>query len=275
MKKIYNFLKLLISRSNQNDLFLMSSALTYRLVVSIFPFTIFIITLLGFFNLQGLISAQGLAKIFPTEVPEAFEIFFQEVFAKKRISLLSSSFILATYSASTGFYYIIRVLNLAYEQKETRSFLKVRLISVLLVFIFAILVNVSLVLFVFSDIIKGVLIKYTIFKVVIHLLDSIFFYLFIGLILLCMILITYKISINKKLELASVLPGSIFTVIGWAIFSKIFKVYVNNFSKYSFVYGGIGGVLVFLLWINIVVYLFLIGGQINAILLGSKKLNYN
>lgn len=266
MKKFYKFLKILINKTKKNELILMSNALTYKLLVALFPFIIFIITLFGFFNIQVELPLQESIKILPEQVYKILNLFFQEVVFTKRISLLSSSFILATYSASTGFYSIIQVLNRAYEQKETRSVFKVRFVSVMLVFIFAILINLSLALFVFSDLIKNFILKYTIFKFLAQLLDSLFFYLFIGIVLFCMILVIYKIAINKKLSLPSILPGSLFTVIGWSVFSKLFNIYINNFSKYSVIYGSIGSILLFFLWLNIISCLFLIGGQINAIL---------
>lgn len=51
----------------------------------------------------------------------------------------------------------------------------------------------------------------------------------------------------------------------WMIISKLFNIYISHFSRYNIVYGSIGTLFVFALWINIFSYVLLLGGQINAV----------
>ncbi|MBS5793758.1 MAG: YihY/virulence factor BrkB family protein [Lachnospirales bacterium] len=264
--KVVNFIRVLIKKTLENELMLMSNALTYKLLIAIFPFIIFLMTLLGFSNLNVEDYIIEASKTLPEPIENILIVFVKEVVHTKSVSLLSTSFLVTIYSASTGFNSIIQGLNRAYGQEDTRNFILKRGTSVMLVFIFAILVNCSLLFFIFSDYIGKLIIKYTPLEFIPYFLDSIFLYIFIGLVLLVMVLVIYKISISRKVTLKSILPGAIISVFSWLILSKGFNIYINNFSKYSKIYGSIGSIFVLVIWLNMISLVLLLGGQINAIL---------
>lgn len=269
MEKFFDFIKfirILIKKTLENELMLMANALTYKLLIAIFPFIIFLMTLLGFFelNIESYIIDAG--KSLPKPINDILITFVKEVVQTKSVSLLSTSFLITIYSASTGFNSIIQGLNRAYEQEDDRNFIIRRGTSVMLVFIFAILVNCSLFLFIFSDYIEKLIVKYTPLEFIPYFLDSIFLYIILALVLLVMVLVIYKISVAKKVFIKNILPGALITVFLWLVLSKGFNIYVNNFSKYSKIYGSIGSIFVLVIWLNIISLVLLLGGQINAIL---------
>lgn len=269
MEKFFDFIKfvkILIKKTTENELMLMANALTYKLLIAIFPFIIFLMTLLGFSNLDIETYLIEVSKTLPKPIGNILIVFVKEVVQTKSVSLLSTSFLITIYSASTGFNSIIQGLNRAYEQEDTRNFIIKRGTSVMLVFIFAILVNCSLLIFIFSDYIEKLIIKYTPLEFIPYFLNSIFLYIFVALVLLVMVLVIYKISISKKVTLKSILPGATISVFSWLILSKGFNIYVNNFSRYSKIYGSIGSIFVLVIWINMISLVLLLGGQINAIL---------
>jgi membrane protein len=81
-----------------------------------------------------------------------------------------------------------------------------------------------------------------------------------------MIILIYLLAVEKKIGIRRLIPGALFTMGLWLVVSKCFNIYVNNFSRYSAVYGSIGAIFVFALWINFLSYALLIGGQINAVI---------
>ena len=269
MEKFFDFIKfikILIKKTLENELMLMANALTYKLLIAIFPFIIFLMTLLGFFELNIESYIIDVGKSLPKPINDILITFVKEVVQTKSVSLLSTSFLITIYSASTGFNSIIQGLNRAYEQEDDRNFIIKRGTSVMLVFIFAILVNCSLFLFIFSDYIEKLIVKYTPLEFIPYFLDSIFLYIILALVLLVMVLVIYKISVAKKVFIKNILPGALITVFLWLILSKGFNIYVNNFSKYSKIYGSIGSIFVLVIWLNIISLVLLLGGQINAIL---------
>ena len=67
------------------------------------------------------------------------------------------------------------------------------------------------------------------------------------------------------------MPGAIFTVSGWLIFSRLFNFYVNNFSNYDVIYGSLGGVIVLITWLYLSSWTILAGSEVNARLLYKKR----
>ena len=58
--------------------------------------------------------------------------------------------------------------------------------------------------------------------------------------------------------------GSVVVTALWAVVSVGFSVYVNNFGSYDKTYGTIAGVIVLMLWLYLTCYLVLLGAEINA-----------
>jgi membrane protein len=59
-------------------------------------------------------------------------------------------------------------------------------------------------------------------------------------------------------------PGGVLAVVAWLIASGAFALYVSNFGSYNKVYGALGGVVVFLVWLWISNIVILLGAEFNA-----------
>ncbi len=70
------------------------------------------------------------------------------------------------------------------------------------------------------------------------------------------------------------MPGAIFTSIAWIILSMGFAFYVNNYGKYTDIYGSIGVVIVLMVWLQITSTTILLGGELNALLMYDKENNF-
>jgi membrane protein len=66
--------------------------------------------------------------------------------------------------------------------------------------------------------------------------------------------------------------GAAIALVGWAIASVAFGIYVANFSSYNETYGSIGGVIVFLLWVWISNLALLFGAEVDAELERGRQL---
>lgn len=264
MKKAAAFLIIVIKKAKDNNLIDIANAMTFKIIIAIFPFIIFLMTLMGFFNLEIGNFIGKMTRGMPDIVMQILNVFVSEVVNKKRPSLLSSSLLISIISASSGFNSIIRGLNRVYKQKETRGFIKVRMISILSVFLFAVFIISMLLLFIFGDAIKDILIKYKLINNIPNIIGNFAVTMITLFLSFVMIIIIYKISICKKICFFELVPGAFSTVIIWIVLSKGFNIYVNNFSRYSKVYGGIGSIIIFFIWINLISLSLLLGGQINA-----------
>lgn len=70
-----------------------------------------------------------------------------------------------------------------------------------------------------------------------------------------------------SVSLREVVPGTLFTVIGWVVLQAGFQLYAANAADYQ-AYGLLGAVLLFLTWLYLAGVLVLLGATINAVLAG-------
>ncbi len=79
-----------------------------------------------------------------------------------------------------------------------------------------------------------------------------------------MFTILYWASPNARHRFRWISPGSALAVASWIIASGLFALYVANFGHYNKVYGSLGGVIVFLIWMWISNVAVLFGAEFNA-----------
>lgn len=252
--------------AKKNDLIFLSNELAYKLLLALFPFVIFLMTILGFLNIDGYLLFQNMDQMLPQEILDIFNAFVKEVIETRNVSLLSGSLLVAIYSASSGFNAIIRGINKTYGQTDTRSFLRRRLISLALMLLFTLSIAVMLVMIIFG---KHILRMINSFYALTPQADYIFGvagFFFSMLVLQFAVMITYHVGSCKKSSLIQVFPGAFFTVLFWVLSCKAFNIYINNFSRYSMIYGSIAGVFILILWLSLISALLLLGSQVNALL---------
>lgn len=269
IKNALEFIILLIKKIKDNELVEMANALSFKLILAAFPFAIFLLSTLSFLKVDYSYVIKLFFEYTPEQANGIINTFLREVIYEKKLSVLSSSLAIALFSASSGFYSALKGLNRAFELKDKRSWLKTRFVCIIMVFIFTILIVLSLAALIFGD----TVVNFFLGRDVPRGFTGIVSQTNIAMVLLLFLLISivYIIAVNRRLSLGDVAPGSIFTVVFWFIVSKLFNIYVKYFSSVSVIYGSIGGVFVLFYWIYLISVIFLIGGQINAIFLLKER----
>ncbi len=260
-------------RSKKHEVYFLASELTYKIILSVFPFVIFLMTFTGFLNIDIEKFIYRFDNIIPNQILELVGSFIQSNINVKHVGLMSWSLIISIYSSSSGFKSVIRGINRSYEKKETRNIILVRLISIFLVFIFCISIIISFAILVYGDYLISFLNEYSIIPYSFEVPFKIISFLFTVFLLIVLVTFIYKISSCLKIHFYQAFPGAIFTVLFWMIFSKLYNFYLQKFSNFSKLYGSISNVFVFLIWINILSVILLIGSEINS-LLSEKRLVY-
>lgn len=80
----------------------------------------------------------------------------------------------------------------------------------------------------------------------------------------CAIKFIYFMALDKHVKNRKLTAGSLFTALGWVVFSRIFSFYILNIAKYNALYGNFANILVLLLWTYFLAYLFVVGMAINV-----------
>ena len=58
--------------------------------------------------------------------------------------------------------------------------------------------------------------------------------------------------------------GAVVGVVGWLLVANLFRLYVDNFGSYNRVYGSLGAVVLFLVFLYLTGLVILIGGETSA-----------
>ena len=278
IKKILFFTREVVKRIFENDLYTQANAMTFRMILAIFPMIIVMIASISFFGVELESYVSPLLNNINDETKSIFVDMLEDVFVKKHVSIISVSAVVSIYSASSGIYAMIKAMNKTFDKVPEKGFFRTRIVSIFLVITFIVIIILSLGVLIFGDLIGRFLISLEIFKHTPYILSNYIydiFFLFVG-VSLCVsfLIVVNKIAVDKKIPTKNLLPGAFFTVGVWLIASKIFNFYVNNFYRYSLLYGSIGTFFVFSLWMNIFCYVILIGSQINAVLYDKNFMDW-
>ena len=266
IKNKINFLIHLIVKVKKDDISALSSQLAYYLVLSFFPFMIFLITLVGFSSLDSGHVITALHAVLPESVVNLTQSIITEVFDKQYKGLLSISILLALWTAASGFRAVIKGVNKAYNFKETRSFIKRTIISMLGILALTLIIILALGILVFGGVIGQYLQKVLPFHNLIIYIWIFFRYAFIFLLMMFIFTLIYRVAPAQKLKFREVIPGAIFSTIGWSLSSISFSFYINNFRNFSRFYGSLGAVFILMTWLFFVSLIFIMGVEINCVL---------
>lgn len=272
IKNQINFFIHLIVKVKNDDIFALSSQLAYYLILSFFPFIIFLMTLVGFSSLESVDVIDVLSSILPKSIVEIIQSTIQEVFDKQYTGLLSVSILLALWTSASGFRAVIKGVNKAYNFKETRSFIKRTIISMVGILGLAMIIIIALTIIVFGRIIGSYLQKIFPYYNIIVYLWIIFRYVFMLCISVLIFTIIYSVAPAQRLPYKSVIPGAVFSTCGWAILSLGFSFYINNFRNFSRFYGSLGAVFILITWLFLISFIFILGVEINCVFSKVKKI---
>lgn len=263
--KFFLFICEVKNRVVKNNLITYANSLTFKLILSIFPFLMALLSFLGFLNLSADKIIAAFANNLPKDIGDMISYFIYDVLGQKRLSLLSSSAIIAIYSASAGFHTMIKAISDTFEVNEDRAFIKTRLISLCLMLVFIFIIIITMYILIFGNVINRFIVDLGIIDNMPSIITSTVMHIVAALIVIVFLIFLYKFSISIRIKIKCLLPGIAFTIISWFIISKLFNLYIANFSRYSVVYGSIGVIFVFALWLYLLSCLILIGAQINAV----------
>ena len=263
-ESIIDTLVYLIVKVKNDDIFASGAQLAYYLILSFFPFLIFLMTLIGFSNLSS-------SEVLPLNVVDLTKNTIIEVVDFQHTGILGVSIIITLWTASTGFRGVIKGVNRAYDIEENRSFITRCIIAMLGVIALALTVISTLLMSVFGEIIGRYLNEALPFEHIVAFLWNALRHFVIIVILIVVFAIIYKIAPAKKVRFRDVLTGAITSTLGWLIASAGFSYYVNNFSNYSRIYGSLGTVFILMTWLYITSMVFIFGVELNSVLEEEKK----
>lgn len=269
--KRITFLFKLIYKLKDDDIFASAAQLSYYLILAFFPFLIFIITLIGYLNLDSSEVIQSLGTLFPESVHNLIVSTVTQIIDIRNDDLLWFSIVSVAVAASTGFRGVIKAINKSYCVKENRLYPVVWIISVFSTIALTIAIAISLCLLVFGETI-GSFIAYKIGfgEVFFMLWRNVRYIISIPLIMFFFAAI-YKFAPAYKPRWKDVYIGSIVSTVSWITVCAIFTRFMNNVNKLTMLYGGLSAMFALILWIYLTSFVFILGMEINSVLFIKRK----
>ncbi|KIO68773.1 hypothetical protein B4065_1332 [Caldibacillus thermoamylovorans] len=273
IKKSINWVLDLYRRIIRHDSLGYSAQLAYFFLLSLFPLLITMFSLLPYLPLKTEDIMYFISDFAPGETITFIDSTLDTLLEKHNGGILSFGIIATLWAASNGMNAIIRAMNMAYEIDDDRPFFIVRGLSVLLTIVMIAVFIIALLLPVFGKHI-GIYIssKFGYTDQFIDTWNTIRFSLS-SVILFIVFSAVYFLTPNRKMKCATVVPGAVFSTIGWILASMGFSFYVNNFGNFTFMYGSLGVIIVLMIWFYITGAVLIIGGEINGLNEEYKRKN--
>ena len=130
---------------NQSSLISRANSLSFTFLLGIFPAILFFFTLIPYVPIDNLQSTilHNLENALPEHTYITVKDTIEEIVKQGHGGLLSIGFFLSLYFSSNGMLGIMKAFNRTSHTIESRSFFKIRFVSVLLVLIVAILIVIA------------------------------------------------------------------------------------------------------------------------------------
>lgn len=249
----------------------------FFIILSFFPFTMFLCTLVRLTPLTKQILIEAMQVVFPTSFHNYLGQIINEIYNHYSTTILSLTIITAIWLGSKAFMSLISGLNDMYQINESRHYIRVRILAVVYTALFAVLILITLILLVFGNSLyyhfctifpwlhDTLLSIISVRSIVCFLIMLLFFTI------MYILLPNHKANQNtddrNRIGFISQLPGGLLTTTGWILFSYLYSYYVDHLSNYSFFYGTMTTIALLMVWLFACMYLLFFGGLINHLMM--------
>ncbi|SFU39414.1 membrane protein [Pustulibacterium marinum] len=254
-----------------------AAAISYSFFIAIFPFLLFLMNLIPYVPIEDF-QHNFLAfveSLLPPKTASWFDPVLEDIANRKRGGLLSSVFLLSIFLMANGINSIFGGFENSYHKKIKRNYFRQYAVSVAVALMLAILFLVFTVLYLYFEVDFDEFMRrsFTTYGQIARE-DSGFSFvkvlLFVGLIYLSTSILYYFGTVDGK-ESRFFSSGALLTTILIIVTTYLFGIYIENFSQYNELYGSIGALLIFMLYIWLNSNILLLGFELNASLTSLKN----
>jgi membrane protein len=273
---LLGFLKRVWQQIGEDQIFTWGAALAYSWMFAIFPFLIFLLSLLPLFPESAKTSIrENTESYLKSSLPQSaadtlmapLKALTTNSAAQTASGLLSVGLVITIWAASGGMAMTMAGLDKAYDIEKGRPYIKQRLIAIALTIVAAILIILVMILLPVGTLVLTWLSHQgKIFGWVMILANVVRWALAVGL-LITVLAMVYYFGPSFKQKFHAITPGAAFCVLVWIVLGVGFKLYVTRFGgaeSYNKTYGAVAGAAILLLFFYIDALVLLIGAEINS-----------
>jgi membrane protein len=165
----------------------------------------------------------------------------------------------ALWSASSGMKALITGVNLAYDETESRKFVKLRGLAILLTLGSMVLLALA------GATIGGFPPIADDLPVALQWLVSILRFVLLAALVIVGLAVLYRYAPDRdEPRWTWVSWGSVVATVVWVLASIGFSIYVNSFGNYNKTYGALAGIIILMFWLYLTAVIVLVGAELNT-----------
>jgi membrane protein len=265
------FLSNLLRRYFIHDVGRQSAALAYYLLFMLFPFLIFLSSLLGLLDLDISGITRSLEALLPAGVLDVVETYLSYVSHTSSTAMLWFGLVFSIYfpmrAADCLMHAVRRAYHLPRPKNQVLYMAKVLLYTVFLLVTIALtlaLVTVGRQALHFAR-------RFAVVPEAFIELWSDLRFLVLGAVMFAAVGLLYAAAQDTRQRPGAIVPGTLIALVGWMVVSAAFSFYVENFANYSVIYGALGTVIVLMMWLNLTAAALIMGAEANGALLAMES----
>ena len=250
----------------EDDMASYAAALSFWVFFSLFPFILFLVALLSFLGIPGFFDwlVEQAQTVMPEQAMGQVEETVGQIRAQVSGELLSFVVVVALWPASAAVRMAMHALNVAYDVEEARAAWKRFSLSIVYTILLAAMVIVAVGLMLVGPRVMEWLAQQAGLGPLFVMFWAWLRFPVAILLLMVFVALVYYMFPNINQPFRFITPGAILAVIVWLAASFGFSFYVSNYVNLNAIYGGLGAIIVLLLYIFISAAVLLFGAEVNA-----------
>jgi membrane protein len=266
----YEVGKFFVQEIRANRLEVSCAAVTYNFLTAIPPTLLVFFSLIPYLPLKGVQDTilSTIRLIAPNDVYISLSTIITDIMNNEREGVLSFGLLLTIFFSSNGMMGMIKSFERSLPIYVKRSGLKRRWTAIKLTFMLMGVIIISMAVFIIqTQALNDILVRVFGNIGVIRITSL----LIVTLIIFCAISViyTYGPSLNQRFNFVS--TGSVVATVLSVATTSIFFFLANNFIHYNQVYGSIGTLMVFMIWLWLNNMVILLGYELNVSILLAKN----
>lgn len=240
-----------------------AAAMTYYLLFAMFPFFIFVTSLLGLLHLPTLTLDGQITRFLPEDVVAFLNLAIEHITKSSNNALLTFGLVFSVWFPLRAVSNLMEAINDIYgEEKSGSHSIRTAILTALTI----VLTPAMLLLLLLGERVLGFVGEYIPISAEFIIGWSRMRFVPMAAALLFMLSAVYFFSPSKIQKARYILPGAVLSMGVWMLFSLIFSYYVDHMGRYSIIYGSIGVIIALLVWMDWSMIAMLMGAVFNVAL---------
>lgn len=272
MKEPLDFVLKVMKKSSRDGTAAFSAQSAFFILMSVFPFTMLILQLMKYVPISQENLLLAVDTVFPDYLLPTIHEILQEIYSSS-FGLVAVTVVTTLWASSKAVHAMQQGLGRICNEDRVTNWFFVRAWAVLYTFLMAVFIVFAVVMVVFWQRIRTILIHYRPRGISLHVYSSLLQAVYMILLVTLVFAMMYKLFTHKKLRFIDQLPGALLASIGCYGFSLFVTIYISEFHGFS-MYGSLTTLTLVMFWLYFCNYFIMIGAEVNEVMRREREMNH-